>query len=203
MLLGIALGGLLIVAAFSLAGVITFGGPTPPPPLVSIRDAMLKRNRTDVPKPAFFRARDQTTLAYRTYPAAAGPAIGAAVLIHGSVGSGADMHEIAKALTMAGLDAYAPDLRGHGASGTRGDIAYIGQLEDDLADLLDELDRRGAPARRVLIGHSSGGGFALRVAALPLSTALSARSCLLPISAMMPRLPAPRNEAGPTSACRV
>ena len=113
MLLGIALGGLLIVAAFSLAGVITFGGPTPPPPLVSIRDAMLKRDRTDVPKPAFFRARDQTTLAYRAYPAAAGPARGAAVLIHGSVGSGADMHEIAKALTMAGLDAYAPDLRGH------------------------------------------------------------------------------------------
>ena len=80
------------------------------------------------------------------------------------------MHEIAKALTMAGLDAYAPDLRGHGASGTRGDIAYIGQLEDDLADLLDELDRRGAPARRVLIGHSSGGGFALRVAALRVSS---------------------------------
>ena len=170
MLLGIALGGLLIVAALGLAGVIAFGGPTPPPPLVSIRDAALKRDRTDLPKPAFFPARDQTALAYRAYPAAAGPARGAAVLIHGSVGSGADMHEIAKALTMAGLDAYAPDLRGHGASGTRGDIAYIGQLEDDLADLLDELDRRGAPARRVLIGHSSGGGFALRVAALRLST---------------------------------
>jgi alpha-beta hydrolase superfamily lysophospholipase len=91
-------------------------------------------------------------------------------LIHGSVGSGADMHEIAKALTTAGLDAYAPDLRGHGASGTRGDIAYIGQLEDDLADLLDELDRRGAPAGRILIGHSSGGGFALRVAASPLGS---------------------------------
>ena len=33
MLLGIALGGLLIVAALGLAGVIAFGGPTPPPPL--------------------------------------------------------------------------------------------------------------------------------------------------------------------------
>ena len=124
MLLGIALGGLLIVAALGLAGVIAFGGPTPPPPLVSIRDAVLKRDRTDLPTPAFFPVQDQTTLAYRAYPAAAGPARGAAVLIHGSVGSGADMHEIAKALTMAGLDAYAPDLRGHGASGTRGDIAY-------------------------------------------------------------------------------
>jgi alpha-beta hydrolase superfamily lysophospholipase len=137
---------------------------------VSIRDAMLKRDRTDLPKSKSFPARDQTALAYRVYPAAAGPARGAAVLIHGSAGSGADMYEIAKALTIAGLDAYAPDLRGNGASGTRGDIAYIGQLEDDLADLLDELDRRGAATRRVLIGHSSGGGFALRVAALPLSS---------------------------------
>ena len=168
--LGIALGGLLIVAALGLTGVIAFGGPTPPPPLASIRDAVLKRGRTDLPKPTFFPARDQTTLAYRVYPAAAGPARGAAVLIHGSVGSGADMHEIAKALTMVGLDAYAPDLRGHGASGTRGDIAYVGQREDDLADLLDELDRRGAPAGRILIGHSSGGGFALRVAASPLGS---------------------------------
>ena len=168
--LGIAFGGLLIVAALGLAGVIAFGGPTPPPPLVSIRDAVQKRDRADLPKLTFFPARDQTSLAYRVYPAAAGPARGAAVLIHGSVGSGADMHEIAKALAMTGLDAYAPDLRGHGASGTRGDIDYIGQLEDDLADLLDELDRRGAPVRRVLIGHSSGGGFALRVAALPLSS---------------------------------
>ncbi len=167
--LGIVLGGLLVVAALGLAGVIAFGGPSPPLPLASIRDSVLKRDRVDLPEPAFFPARDQTSLAYRVYPADAGPARGAAVLIHGSVGSGADMHEIAKALTMTGLDAYAPDLRGHGASGTRGDIAYIGQLEDDLADLLDELDRRGAPPRRVLIGHSSGGGFALRVAALRLS----------------------------------
>jgi alpha-beta hydrolase superfamily lysophospholipase len=171
MLLGVVFGGLLIVAALGLAGLIAFGGPTPPPPLVSIRDSVLKRDRTDLPRRTFFPARDQTTLAYRVYPAAAGPASGAAVLIHGSASSGgADMHEVAKALTTAGLDAYAPDLRGHGASGTRGDIAYIGQLEDDLADLLDELDRRGAPARRVLIGHSSGGGFALRVAASPLAS---------------------------------
>ena len=88
--LGIALGGLLIVAALGLTGVIAFGGPTPPPPLASIRDAVLKRDRTDLPKPTFFPARDQTTLAYRVYPAAAGPARGAAVLIHGSVGSGAE-----------------------------------------------------------------------------------------------------------------
>ena len=42
--LGIVLGGLLIAAALGLASVIAFGGPTPPPPLVSIRDAVLKRD---------------------------------------------------------------------------------------------------------------------------------------------------------------
>jgi len=168
------------MATKSLAGVIALGSPTPPPPLASIRDAVLKSERTDLPKPTFFPARDQTRLAYRVYPANAGPGGRAAILIHGSVGSGADMHEIAKALTKAGVDAYAPDLRGHGGSGIRGDIAYIGQLEDDLADLLDELDRRGVPARRVLIGHSSGGGFALRVAALPLSSRFAGTILLSP-----------------------
>jgi hypothetical protein len=96
---GIAIGGLLLVAALGLAGVIAFGGPTAPPPLVSMRDAVLKRDRTDLPKPTYFTARDQTTLAYRVYPAAARAAMGAAVLIHGSAGSGADMHEIAHIAT--------------------------------------------------------------------------------------------------------
>jgi hypothetical protein len=68
MFLGVALGGLLIVTAPGVAGMIAFGGPTPPPPLLSIRDAVLKRDRTDLPKPTFFPARDQTTLAYRGYP---------------------------------------------------------------------------------------------------------------------------------------
>jgi hypothetical protein len=54
-LLGIFLVGLLIVAVLGLAGAIAFGGPTHPPPLASIRDAVLKRNRTDLPKPIFFR----------------------------------------------------------------------------------------------------------------------------------------------------
>jgi alpha-beta hydrolase superfamily lysophospholipase len=35
----------------------------------------------------------------------------------------------------AGITTYVPDIRGHGGSGRRGDIDYIGQLDDDLADL--------------------------------------------------------------------
>ena len=66
-----------------------------------------------------------------------------------------------------GFVAVAVDTRGHGASGSRGDIAYVGQLEDDLADLVAHLRVDYASARLTLVGHSSGGGFALRVAAAP------------------------------------
>jgi pimeloyl-ACP methyl ester carboxylesterase len=52
----------------------------------------------------------------------------------------------------------------------RGHLSYVGQLEDDFADLLQLLNRRFPDARRVLVGHSAGGGFALRIAGLPLAT---------------------------------
>jgi alpha-beta hydrolase superfamily lysophospholipase len=155
----------LVVAA--LGGALAFGGPTTPPPLTSVIEAVRQRDRGDLPPLQHFAARDGTQLAYRAYPATGGK--GAVILIHGSVGSSADVHEAAKAFRDAGITVYAPDIRGHGGSGARGDIAYIGQLEDDLSDFLDHLDGQGAPARRVLIGHSAGGGFALRVAAFPLS----------------------------------
>jgi alpha-beta hydrolase superfamily lysophospholipase len=157
------------LAGAGLAVLVTsigFDDPAAPPPLAFVRDETVARDRSDLPAIRRYRARDGSELAYRAYPAV--NPIGAAILIHGSVGSSADVHEIAKALRDAGIDAYAPDMRGHGASGPRGDIAYIGQLEDDLGDFLDTLDRQGVPTRRVLIGHSAGGGFALRVAAQPL-----------------------------------
>ena len=49
------------------------------------------------------------------------------------------MDRIATALADGGVTAVAVDMRGHGASGTRGDVAYPGQLDDDLADLVAEL----------------------------------------------------------------
>ena len=78
------------------------------------------------------------------------------------------MHAVATALAGAGVTAVAVDIRGHGASGTRGDIAYRGQLDDDLADLIAELRKAYPAARFSLIGHSAGGGFALRIAGSPL-----------------------------------
>jgi alpha-beta hydrolase superfamily lysophospholipase len=70
------------------------------------------------------------------------------------------------------------DIRGHGASGSRGDIGYLGQLEDDMADLVTEIRKTNPTAPLTLLGHSSGGGFALRIAASPIQN-LFTRTVLL------------------------
>ena len=77
------------------------------------------------------------------------------------------MHQVANTLAAKGITAVAMDVRGHGASGTRGDIAYLGQLDDDLMDLVAKLRKTDANATFSLIGHSSGAGFVLRIAGGP------------------------------------
>ena len=89
------------------------------------------------------------------------------MLIHGSSHDGAGMHPLAKALRDAGATVYVPVLRGHGHSDRVGDIDYIGQLEDDLADFVAVLRPHHPNASLSLIGFSSGGGFVLRTIATP------------------------------------
>ena len=138
-----------------------------PPALASIHAGAVAIGDTARPALSRFQARDGTSLAYRLYPARNGATDRLAILVHGSSGSSADMHAVARALADSGVAAAAIDTRGHGASGTRGDIGYIGQLDDDLADLIGELRPQYPAARLTLIGHSSGGGFTLRIAGEP------------------------------------
>jgi pimeloyl-ACP methyl ester carboxylesterase len=74
------------------------------------------------------------------------------------------MHAVAKALRDAGVSTYVPDIRGHGGSGRRGDIAYIGQIDDDLADFVTSLGPANGGQVRTLVGFSAGAGFAIRFA---------------------------------------
>ena len=158
---------LIGVAAIALA--VMLATPlTQPPPLASIQAGAMAIPQEGKPDLSRFQARDGTWLAYRLYAAAHGETDRLAILAHGSSASSDEMHAIARELAAAGVAAVAFDARGHGASGTRGDIAYLGQLDDDLADLVAELRRSYPKARLTLIGHSSGGGFALRIAAGPL-----------------------------------
>ncbi|MEM5492604.1 alpha/beta fold hydrolase [Hoeflea sp. AS16] len=121
---------------------------------------------SESPEPAplqTYQARDGATLGYRHYGSGAGDAP-LLVFIHGSGWHGGAYDGLARTIAeKAGIEVALPDLRGHGpAPQTRGDIAHIGQFEDDIADLIAALRKPGQPL--VLGGHSSGGGLVIRYA---------------------------------------
>lgn len=153
------IGVLLLVITVGL--VLAFGGPADPGAMPSINNPFKSLDYSDLPPYSRFSARDGVYLAFRQYPSVAGPPKGSVVLVHGSSASGRSMHVLAKAFATAGYEAYTLDIRGHGGSGTRGQIAYMGQLEDDLEDFMRALK---PPKPCTLTGFSSGGGFALRAA---------------------------------------
>jgi pimeloyl-ACP methyl ester carboxylesterase len=160
---------LLGLGALAMAALLVF--PVGPPvPVESIRAGALAIDQSGRPDVSRFQARDGSALAYRLYPAANGDTQNIAIVIHGSAGHSVGVNEIAKRLAQDNFMVVAPDMRGHGESGTRGDIGYYGQLDDDLKDLVGELRRQHQNARFVLLGFSSGGGFALREAAGKLSS---------------------------------
>jgi pimeloyl-ACP methyl ester carboxylesterase len=161
----------IVALGVLVTGVLLAFPISPPPPLESIRAGAMAIDRSGIPDLVRFQARDGTSLAYRVYPAASGDAKKIAIVIHGSGGHSTVMNEIAKRLAADNFVVIAPDMRGHGGSGTRGDIGYYGQLDDDLDDLIAELRRQYLIGHFALLGFSSGGGFALRAAAGKLSSA--------------------------------
>jgi pimeloyl-ACP methyl ester carboxylesterase len=148
------------------------------PELTSVSQAARAVDRSTMPSLGRFSARDGTELAYRHYPARGPASEKIAILVHGSSGSSVAVHALADALAAHGVETYAPDIRGHGGSGTRGDIAYVGQLENDLEDLVAVVRKASPNLPLTLLGHSAGGGFALRVASSPIQN-LFARTVLL------------------------
>jgi alpha-beta hydrolase superfamily lysophospholipase len=165
-------------ASLLLAGLIACPVHQP----AELKSISAYRNSMDfsaLPELTRFQARDGTALAYRHYPAQAPSTGRIAVVVHGSSGSSQGaVHALSLALAARGVQTYAVDIRGHGASGNRGDIAYLGQLEDDMADLVTEIRKTNPAAPLTLIGHSSGGGFALRIAGSPIQN-LFTRTVLL------------------------
>jgi alpha-beta hydrolase superfamily lysophospholipase len=171
---------LCIVGVAALALAVMIATPLNAP--LELRSISAARGTVDMstlPAIERFQARDGTALGFRHY-AAIGPSTGrAAIVVHGSSGSsGNNIHALSWALAQHGVESYAIDIRGHGVSGTRGDIAYVGQLEDDLADFVAEIRKTNPAVPLTLIGHSAGGGFALRVAGSKIQN-LFARTVLL------------------------
>jgi pimeloyl-ACP methyl ester carboxylesterase len=177
------------VGVLGLIAVVSVANPVVRlPELAAISDGVKVADRSEMPALRQFQARDGSFLAFRQYPAA-GAAKEAVVLIHGSSGSSIAVHPLARVLAARGIEVFAPDIRGHGASGTRGDIAYLGQLDDDLADLVGQMRSAGVATPISLVGHSSGGGFALRIAGSKIQDlfALFARAMAWRESALKPK----------------
>ncbi len=88
------------------------------------------------------------------------------VLIHGSGWHSMQYAGMANYLIQNNLGhVVTPDLRGHGEiPDRRGDIDYIGQLEDDIALLVANLRSKHDISQVIIAGHSSGGGLVIRLA---------------------------------------
>ena len=157
--------GILVSMLFwgtGVAGLIIFGTAKPPPAATAITGPFSAMDVRGLPELRRYQARDGAQLSFREYPAA-GQQV--AVLIHGSAGSSRDMHLLALALQGAGVTVLVPDIRGHGANWPHGDIAYVGQLDDDLADFIAKEKPRFPHSEWIAVGFSSGAGFILRIAA--------------------------------------
>jgi non-heme chloroperoxidase len=154
----------LVLVVTGLAAMITFDAPKALPPLVAgeTLPGITNWNWAALPPDRVIKARDGAPLTYRLYPGAPDRVV---VLIHGSSGASASMHKTAETLQAAGATVYSISLRGHGGSGTvNGDTSYVGQLEDDLADLVTGTGLANRPVHKTLIGFSAGGTFVLGVA---------------------------------------
>jgi len=127
----------------------------------------LDLRHTDLGTPSVARetwiAPDGSALTVRRYPSE-NPSAPLVVMIHGSGLHSGQFDHLATALSSEGTaNVLVPDLRGHGPSPERrGDVDHVGQLEDDLAALIQT---NAAPDQEVvLLGHSSGGGLVVRFA---------------------------------------
>jgi len=116
-----------------------------------------------LPELSSYSCRDGSTLPYRYYPAESQRVV---ILLHGSSSHSQYLMPLAQYLSSENLaHVYTPDLRGHGISpAKRGDLDYINQMEDDLADLITFVRETHPSAQIVIAGHSSGGGLAIRFA---------------------------------------
>lgn len=117
----------------------------------------------ELPPLEFFKARDGARLAFRHYPSSTSRTL---ILIHGGSSHSGIYGTLAHYLSARGVaQVYTPNLRGHAHSGSRfGDVAYVGQLEDDLVDLIHEIRACTSKSQIILAGHSFGAGLVIRFA---------------------------------------
>ena len=160
---------LVVAIVAALGGMLAFGTGGQPQELASLGAPFRTVNFFDLPQPQKLETKHGSPIAYRVWPQ--NPAADAelvVIMIHGSSAQSASIHPLGKALSAQGIPVYAPDIRGHGDTGARGDIDYASELDDDMADVVAAVRAKHPNAKLVLMGFSSGGGYALHLAATPL-----------------------------------
>ena len=85
------------------------------------------------------------------------------ILIHGVKSTGYLYNKTAGLLReVTQVEVFAIELRGHGKSdGKDGDVDYINQYADDLADIIKTIRKQKPKGKIIIAGHAMGGGVAL------------------------------------------
>lgn len=128
----------------------------------AIEFSSLLYDYSGIPDLRQYQARDGARLDFRYYPSSSKNLM---IILHGSGYHSRYLYKLAKTLSDNNVaQVVTPDLRGHGIKpATRGDIDYMGQLDDDLDDLIQFCHNTYHAEKIFVAGHSSGGGIALRL----------------------------------------
>lgn len=124
-----------------------------------------------VPELQSYVTHNGSELYFRYYPSTASTVI---ILLHGISEDSKYLYSFSQEVSTSGLaHVVTPDLRGYGPKTARlGDIDYIGQLEDDLGDLVQYMKAEFPHINRIVMaGHSAGGGTAIPSPVIDMQTA--------------------------------
>ncbi len=213
--LGLALIAMALFSAFVVQSMVAMNRPRPAAELRrnAIMDVpvLTAREMSGIPKVENFEARDRSLIGYRHYQSKQASRV-KLYLVHAETGDDLQLAALAGGVSSRlGLaDVFTLDLRGHGQNPLhRGDIGYVGQPTNDLADLVAATS---APGDLVVVGgHSSGAAVAARLAAQPGRIKLAACCCShrssrptsLPTNRKWPNGPFPCRGGPPRSSCKM
>src|SRR5262249_14941782 len=145
----ILVGGVIATIAAILAGLIAFGTASPPPKLASMTDPCERVDYGDLPPLDIALVRWWSPIAFRRWRSNDNRGI-VVIPIHGAAKSSDCLHRLGNAIGARGTGVYAPDIRGHGKTGRKGDIEYPRQLDDALEDFFGMVRSRQPSSQLVL-----------------------------------------------------
>lgn len=181
----LALVAVAFFAMFGIQSLVAMNRPREPAELRNVASIDMPvptaGENASIPGVENFEARDRSLMGFRHYRSTQPTRI-KLYLVHAETWG--DLQFTSLATTLANrlgvADVFTFDMRGHGQNPLhRGDINYVGQPTDDLADLIRATS---APGDVIVIGgHSAGAAVAARLAAAPGQAKFSGLLLLAPV----------------------